>query len=72
MKEGEIAELVKQKPTGALNAHRIGFLYGWLLKRKTNLPAAKKVSYVDAPISISNMRAPGKIRRGVAPAITCR
>ncbi|WP_034461054.1 MULTISPECIES: Fic family protein [unclassified Afipia] len=45
--EGEIAELVKQKPTG-LYTRRIWFLYEWLLGRELNLPAADKVSYVDA------------------------
>ncbi len=45
--EDEIAELVKQKPTG-LYTRRIWFLYEWLLGRELNLPAADKVSYVDA------------------------
>jgi Fic/DOC family len=47
VKEGEIAELVRQKPTG-LYARRIWFLYEWLLGRELKLPAADKVSYVDA------------------------
>ncbi|WP_315731587.1 MULTISPECIES: Fic family protein [unclassified Bradyrhizobium] len=46
-KEDEIAELVKQKPTG-LYTRRIWFLYEWLLGRELNLPTADKVSYVDA------------------------
>lgn len=45
--EGEIVELVKQKPTG-LYTRRIWFLYEWLLGRELNLPPAEKVSYVDA------------------------
>ncbi|WP_198024767.1 Fic family protein [Bradyrhizobium sp. Cp5.3] len=44
---GDIAELVRQKPTG-LYARRIWFLYEWLLGQELNLPAADKVSYVDA------------------------
>src|SRR3954451_20232853 len=47
VKEGEIAELVKQKPTG-LYTRRIWFLYEWLLGRELKLPPADKVSYVDA------------------------
>ncbi|WP_271614566.1 hypothetical protein [Bradyrhizobium sp. CCBAU 51627] len=47
VKEDEIADLVNQKPTG-LNTRRIWFLYEWLLGRELNLPAADKVSYVDA------------------------
>ncbi|WP_213775336.1 Fic family protein [Bradyrhizobium sp. dw_78] len=45
--EDEIAELVKQKPTG-LYTRRIWFFYEWLLGRELNLRAADKVSYVDA------------------------
>lgn len=47
VKEGEVAELVRQKPTG-LYARRIWFLYEWLLGRELQLPSADKVSYVDA------------------------
>ncbi|MGY4430662.1 Fic family protein [Bradyrhizobium sp. F1.13.1] len=47
VKEGEIAELVRQKPTG-LYTRRIWFLYEWLLGRELKLPPADKVSYVDA------------------------
>jgi Fic family protein len=47
VKEGEIAELVRHKPTG-LYTRRIWFLYEWLLGRELKLPAADKVSYVDA------------------------
>lgn len=47
VKENEIAELVKAKPTG-LYTRRIWFLYEWLLKRQLDLPAADKISYVDA------------------------
>ncbi|MGY3347091.1 hypothetical protein ACVI1I_006320 [Bradyrhizobium sp. USDA 4459] len=47
VKEDEIADLVKQKPTG-LYTRRIWFLYEWLLGRELNLPTADKVSYVDA------------------------
>jgi Fic family protein len=47
VKEGEIAELVQQKPTGVYT-RRIWFLCEWLLGRQLNLPAADKVSYVDA------------------------
>jgi hypothetical protein len=46
-KPGEIAELVRAKPTG-LYARRIWFLYEWLLGHQLSLPAADKVSYVDA------------------------
>lgn len=45
--EGEIAEFVRKKPTGVYT-RRIWFLYEWLLGRQLNLPAADKVSYVDA------------------------
>lgn len=47
VKESEIAEFVRQKPTGVYT-RRIWFLYEWLLGRELNLPAADKVSYVDA------------------------
>jgi hypothetical protein len=47
VKQEEIEELVRQKPTG-IYARRIWFLNEWLLGRKLNLPAADKVSYVDA------------------------
>jgi hypothetical protein len=47
VEEGEIAELVRQKPTG-LYTRRIWFLYEWLLGRELKLPPADKVSYVDA------------------------
>jgi hypothetical protein len=47
VKGGEIAELVRQKPTG-LYTRRIWFLYEWLLGRELELPPADKVSYVDA------------------------
>jgi len=47
VKEGEIAELVRQKRTG-LYTRRIWFLYEWLLGRELKLPAADKISYVDA------------------------
>jgi hypothetical protein len=46
-RETDIAELVRQKPTG-LYTRRIWFLYEWLLDRKLRLPSADKVSYVDA------------------------
>ncbi|QOZ66559.1 Fic family protein [Bradyrhizobium arachidis] len=47
VKEGDIAELVRQKPTG-LYTRRLWFLYEWLLGRELQLPSADKVSYVDA------------------------
>ncbi|VIO69558.1 hypothetical protein CI1B_27640 [Bradyrhizobium ivorense] len=47
VKEGDIAELVRQKPTG-LYTRRIWFLYEWLLDRELQLPSADKVSYVEA------------------------
>jgi hypothetical protein len=47
VKEGEIAAFVRQTPTGVYT-RRIWFLYEWLLGRQLNLPAADKVSYVDA------------------------
>jgi hypothetical protein len=47
VKEGEIAELVRQKPTGRYS-RRIWFLYEWLLGRELQLLSAEKVSYVDA------------------------
>jgi Fic/DOC family len=47
VKGGEIAELVRQKPTG-LYTRRIWFLYEWLLGCELELPSADKVSYVDA------------------------
>ena len=45
--DGEIVELVRQKPTG-LYTRRIWFLYEWLLGRELKLSSADKVSYVDA------------------------
>lgn len=45
--EGDIAELVRQKPTG-IYTRRIWFLYEWLLGRELNLSLTDKVSYVDA------------------------
>ncbi|MEA2888601.1 MAG: hypothetical protein QOD11_2961, partial [Bradyrhizobium sp.] len=45
--EGEIAEAVRQKPTG-IYTRRIWFLYEWLLQRKLKLPDADRVSYIDA------------------------
>jgi len=47
VKQGDVAELVRQKPTG-LYTRRIWFLYEWLLGRELQLPSADKVSYVDA------------------------
>jgi len=47
VKQDEIAEIVKQKPTGVYT-RRIWFLYEWLLGQKLNLPAADKVSYINA------------------------
>lgn len=47
VKDSEVAELVRQKPTGVYT-RRIWFLYEWLLTRELKLPAADKVSYVDA------------------------
>jgi hypothetical protein len=47
LSEDQIADLVRGKPTG-LYARRIWFLYEWLLGRELKLPAADKVSYVDA------------------------
>lgn len=45
--EGDIAELVRQKPTG-IYTRRIWFLYEWLLGCELNLSLTDKVSYVDA------------------------
>ncbi|MFZ5735875.1 MAG: Fic family protein [Pseudomonadota bacterium] len=45
--EHDIEELVRRRPTG-IYARRVWFLYEWLLGRKLELPAADKVSYVDA------------------------
>ncbi|WP_244941544.1 Fic family protein [Bradyrhizobium yuanmingense] len=47
IKEGDIAELVRQKPTG-IYTRRIWFLYEWLLGRELKLSLTDKVSYVDA------------------------
>jgi hypothetical protein len=47
VKPEEIANLVRVTPTG-LYTRRIWFLYEWLLGRELDLPAADKVSYVDA------------------------
>ena len=47
VKESEIAEADRQKPT-SLYARRAWFLYEWLLGGELNLSAADKVSYVDA------------------------
>ena len=46
-KAGEIADLVRLKPTGVYT-RRFWFLYEWLLGTKLNLPDADKVSSVDA------------------------
>lgn len=48
--EGEVTELVRQKPTGQYT-RRIWFLYEWLLGRQLKLPSADKVSYVDAVVT---------------------
>ncbi len=47
VKDEDVAEIVRQKPTGVYT-RRIWFLYEWLLGRELSLPAADKVSYVDA------------------------
>ncbi|MES5485417.1 Fic family protein [Bradyrhizobium sp. INPA03-11B] len=47
VQEGEIAEFVRQKPTG-IYTRRIWFLYEWLLGRQLKLSITDKVSYVDA------------------------
>jgi hypothetical protein len=47
VKEEDVAELVRQKPTG-IYTRRIWFLYEWLLGRALKLLLADKVSYVDA------------------------
>jgi hypothetical protein len=47
VKPDEIAKLVRATPTGRYT-RRIWFLYEWLLGRALDLPAADKVSYVDA------------------------
>jgi hypothetical protein len=47
VKESDIADLVRQKPTGVYT-RRIWFLYEWLLGRQLKLSIADKVSYVDA------------------------
>lgn len=47
VREGDIAELVQQKPTG-IYTRRIWFLYEWLLDRELKLSLTDKVSYVDA------------------------
>jgi hypothetical protein len=43
----EIAGLVRETPTG-LYTRRIWFLYEWLLGRELDVPAAGKISYVEA------------------------
>ncbi|KRR02077.1 hypothetical protein [Bradyrhizobium valentinum] len=48
VKEDEIAELVKQKPTGLYTRTASAFSMDGCWSDKLNLPAAKKVSYVDA------------------------
>src|SRR5450631_337576 len=55
----EIAGLVRTKPTG-LYARRIWFLYEWLLGRELDLPAAQKVSYVDAVDTDLQYAGPGE------------
>ncbi len=47
VKEEQIAELVRQKPTG-IYTRRIWFLYEWLVGRELKLSLTDKVSYVDA------------------------
>ncbi|MGY4404319.1 hypothetical protein ACVIYL_005122 [Bradyrhizobium sp. USDA 3315] len=47
VKDEDVAEIVRQKPTG-IYTRRIWFLYEWLLGHELRLPAADKVSYVDA------------------------
>src|SRR3978361_352874 len=47
VKEGEIAEAVRQTPTGVYT-RRIWFLYEWLLGRQLLLPAADQASYAAA------------------------
>ncbi|WP_027528489.1 Fic family protein [Bradyrhizobium sp. Ec3.3] len=47
VKDEDVAEIVRQKPTGVYT-RRIWFLYEWLLGRELSLPTSDKVSYVDA------------------------
>ncbi|MGY4571829.1 hypothetical protein ACVWY5_004899 [Bradyrhizobium sp. USDA 3256] len=47
VKDEDVAEIVRQKPTGVYT-RRIWFLYEWLLGHELRLPAADRVSYVDA------------------------
>jgi hypothetical protein len=56
----EIAGLVRATPTG-IYARRIWFLYEWLLGRELDLPAASKVSYVDAVDTNLQYAGPGEL-----------
>lgn len=59
VKESEIADFVRHKPTGVYT-RRIWFLYEWLLARELELPAADKVSYVDAVDTDLQFAGPGQ------------
>jgi hypothetical protein len=57
--EGEIAELVRQKPTGVYT-RRIWFLYEWLLGRELKVSIEDKVTYVDAVDTDLQFAGPGQ------------
>jgi Fic/DOC family len=59
VKENEIAELVRQKPTGVYT-RRIWFLYEWLLGRDLDVSIEDKVTYVDAVDTDLQFARPGQ------------
>ena len=59
VKDDEIAELVRQKPTGVYT-RRIWFLYEWLLGRELNVSIEDKVTYVDAVDTDLQFAGPGQ------------
>jgi len=59
VKEDEIAELVRQKPTGVYT-RRIWFLYEWLLGRELDVSIKDKVTYVDAVDTDLQFAGPGQ------------
>ena len=62
---GEIAALVRAKPTGRY-ARRIWFLYEWLTGEQLDLPDASKGTMYPLSIPAGNGRSKGRIPRATA------
>lgn len=59
VKPGDIAELVRQKPTGVYT-RRVWFLYEWLLGSELKVSIQDKVTYVDAIDTSMQFAGPGQ------------